>query len=158
MFGHPYAFGDGTSPVYVVGMLFEESFVKSLPNFSGPNQGGTSFKLYPLNFDLPPSTWPQFVRYLDEYDVQVPLNYNKAPDKNDVPYGSGFPKAGTEGSWTDPNDKANSTWNSKKIGTIDLDERLNGTRRDPMPIEFNNGYPDFTPWIIKDNNGNPITQ
>ena len=104
MFGHPYAFGDGTSPVYVVGMLFEKSFVKSLPNFSGPNQGGTSFKLYPLNFDLPPSAWPQFVRYLDEYDVQVPLDYNRTPGAEDVPASTGpFPSASSSaGKWLNP--------------------------------------------------------
>ena len=163
MFGHPYAFGDGTSPVYVVGMLFEKSFVKSLPNFAGPNQGGTSFKLYALNFDLPPSAWPQFVRYLDEYDVQVPLNYNKAPDKNDVPYGSGFPSA-SNGTWydprtgqqvnviagTDPDQRSNLDW---------LPETGSWTRQTTgdVKIKFRRGYPDFSPWIYKDANGNPVT-
>ena len=148
MFGHSYAFGDGTSPVYVVGMLFEESFVKSLPNFSGPNQGGTSFKLYALNFDLPPSAWPQFVRYLDEYDVQVPLNYNRTPGAEDVPAGSGLPQQGVDGYWDDPSNRVNGVWNSTSDDVITVDAVINGQRRTSVRVKFNNGYPDFTPWKI----------
>ena len=151
MFGHPYAFGDGTSPVYVVGMLFEESFVKSLPNFAGSNQGGTSFKLYALNFDLPPSAWPQFVRYLDEYDVQVPLDYNKAPGAEDVPASTGpFPSASSSaGKWLNPATgqewpdsapagyRANSDW--QPAPGSKLHDLTGGA-----VIRFRRGYPDFS--------------
>ncbi|BCM91922.1 hypothetical protein IAD21_03800 [Abditibacteriota bacterium] len=143
LYGHPYVWDNGL-PVFAQKILLSQQEMALLV----PQNGDFDTRVPRGIFYS-----PDFVGQKEGVPVSISFQPG-TPGADDVPDGTNFPA--NDGQWVAPNNKANGIWNSRKPGTIDLDERLNGQRRDPVPIQFHNGYPDFWPWNIKDKNNNNI--